>query len=154
MNSADYYVKHLAVDLPLATADKIADVTLATGRAAGMLPLTVVVLDAGGHVVVTKREDGSGILRVEIATGKAWGTLGMGLGARNLANRAVKNPAFYTALASASDGKMIPVIGGVLIRNTDNRIIGAIGISGDVSDNDEICCIAGIQAAGLIADAG
>ena len=154
MSSKDYYVKHLAVDLPLATADKIADVTLATGRAAGMLPLTVVVLDAGGHVVVTKREDDSGILRVEIATGKAWGTLGMGLGARNLANRAVKNPAFYTALASASDGKMIPVIGGVLIRNTDNRIIGAIGISGDVSDNDEICCIAGIQAAGLIADAG
>lgn len=141
-------------NVTLAQADLIANEAIAKGRALNFLPLTVVVLDAGGHVVVTKREDGSGILRVDIATGKAWGTLGMGLGARNLANRAVKNPAFYTALASASDGKIIPVIGGVLIRNTDNRIIGAIGISGDVSDNDEICCIAGIQAAGLIADAG
>ena len=82
MSSADYYVKHLAVDLPLATADKIADVTLATGRAAGMLPLTVVVLDAGGHVVVQKREDGSGILRAEIARGKAYAALGMGIGSR------------------------------------------------------------------------
>ena len=127
-------------NVTLAQADLIANEAIAKGRALNFLPLTVVVLDAGGHVVVT--------------TGKAWGTLGMGLGARNLANRALKNPAFYTALASASDGKMIPVIGGVLIRTADNQIIGAIGISGDVSDNDEICCIAGIEAAGLMADAG
>jgi uncharacterized protein GlcG (DUF336 family) len=125
-------------NVTLAQADLIANEAIAKGRALNFLPLTVVVLDAGGHV----------------ATGKAWGTLGMGLGARNLANRALKNPAFYTALASASDGKMIPVIGGVLIRTADNQIIGAIGISGDVSDNDEICCIAGIEAAGLMADAG
>lgn len=138
----------------LAQADLIATKALEKGRAMNFLPLTVVVLDAGGHVVVSKREDGSGILRVEIATGKAWGTLGMGLGARNLAQRAAKNPAFYTALAAASDGKMIPVIGGVLIRNQAGAIIGAVGISGDVSDNDEICCIAGIEAAGLLADAG
>jgi uncharacterized protein GlcG (DUF336 family) len=140
--------------ISLAQADLIANKALEKGRALNFLPLTVVILDAGGHVVVTKREDGSGILRVEIATGKAWGTLGMGLGSRNLANRAAKNPAFYTALAAASDGKMIPVVGGVLIRNPQGAIIGAIGISGDVSDNDEICCIAGIEAAGLLADPG
>jgi len=94
MNSADYYVKHLAVDLPLATADKIADVTLAAGRAAGMLPLTVVVLDAGGHVVVQKREDGSGILRAEIAYGKAYAALGMGIGSRVARDRLKERIAF------------------------------------------------------------
>ena len=104
MNSADYYVKHLAVDLPLATADKIADVTLATGRAAGMLPLTVVVLDAGGHVVVQKREDGSGILRAEIARGKAFAALGMGVGSRILRDRLKERIAFQAAVAAASDG--------------------------------------------------
>lgn len=141
-------------NVTLAQADLIASKALEKGRELDFLPLTVVVLDAGGHVVVTKREDGCGILRVEIATGKAWGTLGMGLGSRNLAQRALKNPAFYTALAAASDGRMIPVVGGVLIRNAEGGIIGAVGISGDVSDNDEICCIAGIEAAGLVADAG
>ena len=112
MNSADYYVKHLAVDLPLATADKIADVTLATGRAAAMLPLTVVVLDAGGHVVVQKREDGSGILRAEIARGKAYAALGMGAGSRILRDRLKERIAFQAAVAAASDGNFIPVPGG------------------------------------------
>ena len=111
MNSADYYVKHLAVDLPLATADKIADVTLATGRAAGMLPLTVVVLDAGGHVVVQKREDGSGILRAEIARGKAYAALGMGVGSRILRDRLKERIAFQATVAAASDGSFVPVPG-------------------------------------------
>ncbi|NBS44738.1 MAG: heme-binding protein [Acetobacteraceae bacterium] len=100
MSSKDYYVKHLAVDLPLATADKIADVTLATGRAAGMLPLTVVVLDAGGHVVVQKREDGSGILRAEIARGKAYAALGMGIGSRIVRDRLKERIAFQAAVAA------------------------------------------------------
>jgi len=141
MNSADYYVKHLAVDLPLATADKIADVTLATGRAAGMLPLTVVVLDAGGHVVVQKREDGSGILRAEIARGKAYAALGMGVGSRILRDRLKERIAFQAAVAAASDGSFVPVPGGVLILNA--------GVSGDASDRDEHAACEGIKAAGL-----
>ena len=140
--------------LTLAQAEAIAAAALAKGREMNFAPLTVVVLDAGGHITLAKREDGSGILRIEIARGKAWGALGMGLGSRNLAGRAVKMPAFFAALAAASDGRMVPVPGGVLIRDAGGAVIGAVGISGDVSDNDELCCIAGIEAAGLQADQG
>jgi uncharacterized protein GlcG (DUF336 family) len=140
--------------LTLAQAEAIAASALAKGREMNFAPLTIVVLDAGGHITLAKREDGSGILRIEIAKGKAWGALGMGLGTRNLAGRAVKMPAFFAALAAASDGRMVPVPGGVLIRDAGGAVIGAVGISGDVSDNDELCCIAGIEAAGLQADQG
>ncbi|MDE2361210.1 MAG: heme-binding protein [Hyphomicrobiales bacterium] len=140
--------------LTLAQADRIASVALATGRSHKMAPLTVVVLDAGGHIVVVKREDGSGIARVEIARGKAWGALGMGFGSRNLASRAARMPGFFTALAAATDGRMVPVPGGVLIRDGQSNVLGAVGISGDVSDNDEICALAGVEAAGLIGDPG
>ena len=140
--------------LTLAQAETIAAAALAKGREKGFAPLTVVVLDAGGHITLAKREDGSGILRIEIARGKAWGALGMGLGSRNLAGRAVKMPAFFAALAAASDGRMVPVPGGVLIRDAGGQLLGAVGISGDNSDNDEAAAIAGIEAAGLKADPG
>jgi uncharacterized protein GlcG (DUF336 family) len=140
--------------LTLAQASTIVDVALKTGRDHNFMPLTVVVLDAGGHMVALKREDKSGILRVEIAFGKAWGALGMGLGSRTLASRAPKQPAFFTALAAVSGGRLVPGPAGVLIRDKDGDVIGAVGISGDVADNDEKCAIAGIQAAGLTADPG
>jgi uncharacterized protein GlcG (DUF336 family) len=140
--------------LTLAQADTIAIAALAKGLEMKFAPLTVVVLDAGGHIVVAKREDSSGILRVEIAMGKAWGALGMGFGTRNLASRAAKMPGFFAALAAVSDGRMVPVPGGVLIRDASGTVLGAVGISGDVSDNDELCCVAGIGAAGLRADPG
>ena len=140
--------------ITLAQASTIIDVALKTGRDNNLLPLVVAVLDAGGHLVAYKREDKSGILRFEIAFGKAWGALGMGLGSRTLAGRAPKQPAFFTALASISQGRLVPGPGGVLIRDKDGEIIGACGISGDVADNDEKCAIAGIQAAGLTADPG
>lgn len=140
--------------LTLAQASTIVDAALKTGRDNNFLPLVVAVLDAGGHLVAYKREDKSGILRFEIAFGKAWGALGMGLGSRTLAGRAPKQPAFFTALASISSGRLVPGPGGVLIRDKDGDIIGACGISGDVADNDEKCAIAGIQAAGLTADPG
>ena len=140
--------------MTLAQASTIVDVALKTGRDNKLLPLVVAVLDAGGHLVAYKREDKSGILRFEIAFGKAWGALGMGLGSRTLAGRAPKQPAFFTALASVSSGRLVPGPGGVLIRDKDGDIIGAVGISGDVADNDEKCAIAGIQAAGLSADPG
>nr|WP_279343734.1 heme-binding protein [Variovorax terrae] len=123
-------------------------------RELGLNPLTFAVLDAGGHMVVLKREDTSGILRPDIAYGKAWGALGMGHGSRSLAQRAEKAPAFFTALASVSQGRMIPVPGGVLIRNAAGAVLGAVGVSGDMPDNDEACAVYGIESARLVADPG
>lgn len=140
--------------LNLAAADAIADAVLKTGSDRGAQPLTVAVLDAGGHVVVLKRGDGSGILRCEIAYGKAWGALGMGLPTRVLSQRAAAAPAFFTAIASASQGRIIPVPGGVLLRDGGGVLVGAVGVSGDTSDVDEECAVAGIAAAGFTADVG
>jgi uncharacterized protein GlcG (DUF336 family) len=148
--STDYYVKRLAVDLSLAAADAIVDATLLAGGHAGLLPLTVVVLDAGGHVIVAKRQDGSGILRFEIARGKAHGALGMGIGSRVIRDRLRERPAFQSAIAAASEGRFIPVPGGVLVCRADGVVIGAVGVSGDASDKDEYAAIAGIRAAGSL----
>jgi uncharacterized protein GlcG (DUF336 family) len=135
--------------LRLESAVTIAEQALKTGRDTDCEPLTVAVLDSGGHLVAFMREDRSGILRPDIAIGKAWGALGMGMPSRALHE---KNERFLTALAAVSGGRMLPVPGGVLIKNTDGDIIGAVGISGDASHKDEACAIAGIHAAGLISD--
>jgi uncharacterized protein GlcG (DUF336 family) len=140
--------------LTLAQAATIVDVALAKGRELRLKPLTVVVLDGGGHMVAMKREDGSSLLRPEIAGGKAWGALGMGFGGREFARRAAANPGFIQALTVASGGRIVPVPGGVLIRDATSEIVGAVGISGDTSDNDETCAVHGIKAAGLAADTG
>lgn len=140
--------------LPLDTADAIADRALAKGREMNFQPLTVCVLDAGGHIKILKRGDGSSLLRPDIALGKAWGALGMGFGGRELARRAEKMPAFFVALNAMSDGRMVPVPGGALIRNLAGDIVGSIGISGDTSENDEICLIDGVESQGLVADTG
>jgi len=140
--------------IPLESANLIAGEALQKGRELKFAPLTVVVLDAGGQMKVLQREDHSSLLRPEIAMGKAWGVLGMGFGGRELARRAEKMPIFFTALNAMSDGRMVPVAGGVLIRNREGEVIGSVGISGDTGDNDEICAVYGIEAAGLIADTG
>jgi uncharacterized protein GlcG (DUF336 family) len=140
--------------LTLALASQIVDAALAEGRKRNLKPLTVVVLDAGGVAVALKREDESSLLRPQIATAKAWGTLGMGFGGRELARRAQSHPGFFNTLTALADGKMAPAPGGVLIRDKAGAIIGAVGVSGDVSDADETCALAGIEAAGLVADAG
>jgi len=140
--------------LTLAQASTILDTALKKGREKNFQPLSVAVLDAGGHLVAFKREDKSGILRFDIAFGKAWGALGMGFGSRTLFERAEKTPIFFTALAAASGGRVVTNPGGVLIRDSAGTIIGAVGISGDTSDNDELCALAGIEAAGLKADPG
>jgi uncharacterized protein GlcG (DUF336 family) len=147
----DHAVKHLVVPLPLAEAAAIVDHALRIGQENGMLPLTVAVLDGGGNLLAFKREDGSGILRADIAAGKAWGALGMGISSRTIRDRLGDRPAFQAALAAASQGRFIPVPGGVLICRNDNIVIGAAGISGDASDKDEYCAIEAIKAAGLIA---
>jgi uncharacterized protein GlcG (DUF336 family) len=142
------------MSLTLAQASTIVDVALKSARENNLAPLTVAVLDAGGHLVAFKREDKSGILRYDIAYGKAWGALGMGFGSRTLAGRAAKTPQFFTMLAAASGGRMVTNPGGVLIKDSSGNTIGACGISGDTSDKDEMCAIAGIAAAGLKADPG
>jgi uncharacterized protein GlcG (DUF336 family) len=142
------------MSLTLAQASTILDVALKTARDAKFQPLSVAVLDAGGHLVAFKREDKSGIMRFDIAFGKAWGALGMGFGSRTLAGRVPRSQMFFTALAAASQGRFVPVIGGVLIRDAGGDVVGAVGISGDSSDNDEKCAVAGITGAGLKADPG
>ena len=136
----------------LEQASRIVDAALDAGRAEGFMPLTVAVLDAGGHPVALKREDGSGILRVQIATGKAWGALGMGINSRLIRDRLIDRPHFIAALTDAAQGRFVPVPGGVLIRDGERRIVGAVGISGDTSERDEFAGIVGVKAAGLTPD--
>lgn len=140
--------------ITLSLADRLADAIFEAARKRNAAPLTVAVLDAGGHVVVLKRSDNSGILRCEIAYGKAWGALGMGLPTRVLAERAKATPSFFAAIAASSQGRLIPVPGGVLLRNSNGAIIGAIGVSGDTSEIDEECAMEAIAECGCIGDNG
>jgi uncharacterized protein GlcG (DUF336 family) len=140
--------------LTLAEADVIIDAALAKGRELGLGKLSVVVLDDGGHPIAMKRDDGSEYLRPEIAKAKAWGALGMGLPSRLLHERAKKLPVFIGALAAIADGGLVALPGGVIVRDSDGSILGAVGVSGDVSEPDEVCAVAGVEAAGLDADFG
>ena len=142
------------MSLTLAVASLIVDKSLEKGRQMNFAPLTVAVLDARGTLKAYKSEDGSSLLRFEIARGKAWGVLGMGFGGREYARRAASAPAFVGALCDASGGRVVPVPGGVLIRSQSGEIIGSVGISGDASENDEMCAVYGIKAAGLKPDTG
>ena len=146
------HLRTVGSSLPLETAARILDEAIAVRRREALLPLAVALLDAGGNLVAFKREDGCGVLRFDIARGKAWAALGMGMSTRAIRDRMAQRPAFQSALAAASDGRFIPVPGGVLILNAEKIAIGAIGISGDASDKDEYCAIAAIRAAGLGSD--
>ncbi len=140
--------------LRLARATAIIERVIAEGRRRRLAALAVAVLDAGGNLVAFQREDGAGIARFDIAFGKAWGALGMGFGTRELTERAAKSPTFVAALAAATNGRMIPSPGGVLVMETDGAVVGAVGVSGDTGDNDEACAVAAIEAAGLSAAVG
>lgn len=142
------------MELTLDLARTIIAAARAAGRENGMKPLSVVVLDRGAHVTAFEREDGSSNKRFEIAFGKANGALALGMGSRAIMARAEAQPYFVAAATSAIGGSLIPVPGGVLIVDGTGATIGAVGISGDSSDNDEKAAIAGIQAAGLTANAG
>src|SRR5688572_29149113 len=127
--------------LSCALATRIVADALAEGRSRGFARLTAAVLDAGGHLIALARDDGSSLLRPQIAMGKAWGVLGMGFGGRELARRAAAVPGFIAALIEMSDGKVVPVPGGVLIRDAAGAILGSVGVTGDTSDNDELCAV-------------
>ncbi len=137
--------------LTLKKANQIINGALATARHLNLAALTVVVLDENGFIKAIQREDGCAMLKQEIALAKAWGAVHMGMSSRSLAVVAEQRPAFMNALVDISGGKVMPVPGGVLVRDEDNHIIGSVGISGDVSDQDERSAVAGIKAAGFIA---
>jgi len=140
--------------LTLNLAVGLASQAIAAGRAISAAPLTIAVLDGGGHLVTLQREDGASLLRPQIAIGKAWGAIALGKGSRLLALDAQQRPAFVAALNSLGQGSVVPAPGGVLIRDQDGKVIGAIGITGDTSDIDEQCAISAVEALGLVADAG
>lgn len=137
--------------LTLETADSLATAALDEARRRKLQPTCVAVLDAGGHLVVLKRETDAGNLRPQIAMGKATGALGMGFDSREIGQRAAQAPAFFAAVAAL--GPLVPSAGGVLLRDGEGEVIGAVGISGDKPDEDEACAFVGMTAAGLGRDA-
>jgi uncharacterized protein GlcG (DUF336 family) len=140
-------------ELTLEVARKILDAALAKGIEKKLKPLVVTILDARGCVKLTAAQDGTSLMRAEIAHGKAYGALAMGMGSRALFQRSQEQPSFISAMNGLAQGALVPVPGGVLIQD-GAVLLGAVGISGDTSDNDEACAIAGIEAAGLKANPG
>ena len=140
--------------LKLEQARKIIATAFKKSAEMKLKPLTVAVLDAGGAVVALERSDGSSRMRPEIAAGKANGAIALGMGSRAIFKRAQEQPFFIQSMNALAGGVLVPVPGGVLIRDDSGAIVGAVGITGDPSDNDEACAVAGIEAVGLKADPG
>ena len=141
-------------DLLLSAAQTILDAARAEARRLSLKPLALVVLDSRGAVKAAAVEDGTSLKRFEVAHGKAYGALALGMGSRAIGKRATEQPTFVAAVSHVVGGALVPVPGGVLAKAGDGRVVAAIGVSGDTSDNDEACAKAGIEAAGLTADTG
>jgi len=137
--------------LKLSQANQIIAAALAKGEALGLKPLTVAVLDAGGHLLAVQRQDGASNLRPQIAIGKAAGALYLGVSSRQIAVMASERPSFIASLGSLAGDGIIPAAGGLLIQS-DGNLVGAVGITGDTSDNDEACAIEGLERAGFVAN--
>ena len=135
--------------ISLQQANAVIEGVLADGRAAGYKPLSVAVVDAGGHLIAFQRADGASFARAQIATGKAAGALAMGVSSRKLGDMAQERPWFVGAFAASAPHPVIPAAGGVIIVGDDGQPIGAVGVTGDTSDNDEAAALAGLAAAGL-----
>ena len=141
-------------ELTLEQANKIIEAAHNEGQIRKLSALTVVVLDSGGHIKALSRADGASFMRPQIALAKAWGAIGIGVSSRILGEMGQERPMFMNALINISNQRLLPVPGGVLIRDQKNELIGAVGITGDLSDEDEHCAVVGIQVAGLVADTG
>ena len=141
------------MSLTLKQANSIIEAALTRAREMQIKPLAVVVLDDSGNVKAAQREDGASMFRFDVAQGKAWAAVAMGASSRALAKRAKDNPNFFVTLAATANGKFLPQTGAALIKNAQGEIIGAAGGSGGTGEEDEACCVAGIEAAGLTADA-
>lgn len=142
------------MDLTLADAKLIIENTLTAQAENHFKPMAVVVLGAAGTIKASESQDGTSLLRPKVAHGKAYGAIAVGLGSRALYERAKQEPFFIQAVNSLCDGALVPVPGGVLVRNKDGDLLGAVGVTGDTSGNDELCAVAGIEAAGFVADTG
>ena len=142
------------MELTLDTAKAIIEHALVEQKKQGFKPMAVVVLGSGGSIRASESQDGTSMIRPKIAHGKAFGAYSMGLGSRALFERAKAEPFFIQSMNSLCDGALVPVPGGVLIRSKDGALLGAVGVTGDTSGNDEICAVAGIEAAGLVAETG
>ena len=140
--------------LTLSTAETIISAAFEKAAELNLKPLTVAVLDAGGHAILLKRQDGSSIMRPQIATGKAIGALAVGTGTRWLNANAESRLHFVNALNGVSGGAIVPVPGGVLVKNDEGETLGAVGITGDTSDIDEQCALGALESLGLKADPG
>jgi uncharacterized protein GlcG (DUF336 family) len=139
-------------ELTLAISNIILNAAMQEASSKGYRPMSAVVLDASGHLVAMQRQDGATMFRTDIATGKAWAAVAMGVSSRALMKRAADNPNFFGALASTGQGKFIPQVGAVLIKNAEGKVLGSVGASGGTGDEDEAICIKGIAVAGLEAD--
>lgn len=142
----------MTAKLSLPTANAIIAKAFEKAAELRLKPLSVAVLDAGGHVIAFQRQDGASNLRFKMAHGKAYGALSLGIGSRAIFERAQNQAFFVNAVNALADGALVPVPGGVLVKNADGSIVGAVGITGDTSDNDETCAIVGIEAQGLVAE--
>jgi uncharacterized protein GlcG (DUF336 family) len=142
------------MSLTLDMARGIADSVLAKSKELGLKPIAVAVFDERGCLRAFAAQDGTSLLRGEVAQGKAYGALALGMGSRAIFKRAQEQAFFIDAVNTLAQGRIIPVPGGVLMRDGSGKLLGAVGVSGDTSDNDEACVLAGIAAAGLVADAG
>ena len=138
--------------LTLDQANQIIQGARAAARAANYKPMGIAVLDASGQLVAFGREDGASMFRFDIARGKAWGAVGMGISSRALAERAKDNPNFFVSLAATAEGKFLPQPGAVLIKDASGHVLGSVGASGGTGDEDEIICKAGVNACGLMTD--
>lgn len=140
--------------LTLAQTDKIIQAALSKGHELRLAPLTIAILDDGGHMKAMQRQDGATFFRPQIAFGKAWGSIALGMASRTLFSMGEERPMFMNSLISLSNQRLVPVPGGVLVKNSDGDVLGSVGITGDTSDNDEACAVTGIEAAGLVAVSG
>lgn len=141
-------------ELTLDIARKILDASLAKAAEMKLKPMAMVILDARGCLKAAVVQDGTSLLRSEVAHGKAYGALALGMGSRAIFKRANEQPYFVDAINTMARGALVPVPGGVLIKDKSGKLVGAIGLSGDTSDNDETCAVAAIESAGLSADIG
>ena len=135
--------------ITLDQANAIIAAGLAKGSELGFQPLAIAVLDPGGHLLAFQRQDGATTLRVQIAAAKAGGALGLGVSSRRIGEMAAERPAFIASLGPISPHGVVPAAGGVIVADDAGRPLGAVGVTGDTSDNDEMCALAGIAAAGL-----
>ncbi len=135
--------------LTLAQANEILAHALKQARASNYKPMGIVVLDESGNLRAAQREDGASMFRIDIATAKAWGAAGMGVASRVLSERAKGNPNFFVSLASTAQGKLLPQTGAVVIKDASGTVLGAVGASGGTGEEDELICIAGVEAIGL-----